>query len=480
MEGNFLQTFFEAKGFFDIKSNNEMDVLCPFPHDKGFETRPSAHVNVEKGSFHCKTCAAEGRFSKGGLSEISFVSEYYGMSYGEAIQFLESSTKDYNKDDSHQSFVDMLLAHDEGLSFLGNRGITEEMITEYELGYNGEGIVYPVYVNGIMLDKRVYNMHQEGLEAKIKSQKGAKPLLFPYDKWNEKLGESDFTLLSAGENDTLLARKYGFNAVESTMGEGSFPKIFLRLFQNRKVIICYDCDEAGNKASKQVAFLLKEAGADVYIADLRKLGLTGAKEDKDITDFFIKRKGSQSTFAQFLLHSAKFDEEQYIEIKNQEYPLVDLWEVPEGRNSGKRLSSRVIMMGKFSNPMETPTAIHAECGNYDSEAALCGVCPYGRDREQWWTLDDTNLHDVLELVEVNSTTQYKTIKRLMHVPSSCQSPPQLTIREKKHVVKVIFSPDVDTESELSGFRAAEQHAYTIGLNLEDGQRYQNPQPDQPP
>jgi DNA primase len=60
----------------------------------------------------------------------------------------------------------------------------------------------------------------------------------------------------------------GYNAVTSTMGEGSFPRLFLNLFKGKKVIICYDCDEAGRKSSKTVAFLLKEAGANVLLMDL--------------------------------------------------------------------------------------------------------------------------------------------------------------------------------------------------------------------
>jgi hypothetical protein len=345
------------------------------------------------------------------------VKEYYGMSYGEAIQFLVSQKKDYDSDDSYQIFKNNLLGHDDAMKYLETRGITEDLVKEYELGYNGSGVVYPVFVNGIMLDRRTYNLHQEEGEAKIKSELGAKPLLFPYDKWMAKLNDSDFTLMTAGENDTILARKYGFNAVESTMGEGSFPKMFLRLFEGRKVIICYDCDDAGKNASKTVAFLLKEAGAEVYIADL---GLSGAKDDKDITDFFIKRRGSQLAFAQILDSAAKFDEEQFVEVKNKEYPLVDLWEVPEGKHSGKRLSSRVIMMGKFSNPMETPSAIYAECTRFDSDSQVCENCPFGKERERWWTLDEDNLEDVLELVEVNKGTQHKVINRLLRIPANCQ------------------------------------------------------------
>lgn len=469
MNGSFLKQFFDQRGFKDIKPNDELDVLCPFEHDKGYEKRPSAHVNIKKGTFHCKTCYAEGRFSNGGLSEAGFVAEYYGMNYHEAVIFLSAQGKDLDHDDSHVGTIDLLLGCQEKMEYLEARGITKELVEEYKLGYDGSGILYPVYINGIMLDKRTYNTSPQGNEAKIKSIKGAKPLLFPYDKWIAKLEDAPFTLLTAGENDTLLARKYGYNAVESTMGEGSFPKIFLRLFKGKKVIICYDCDEAGREASKSIAFLLRETGAEVWIADL---GLKGTKEDKDITDFFIKHEYSKDNFEAKLGEATKFTDEEYVEIKNKTYPLVDLWDVPEGRNSGKRLSSRVIMMGKFSTPMETPSAIQYEC-HYASkgEDENCNGCPFKEESEKWWVLDDDHLKDVLYLAEVNEAPQNKQIDKLLYRNPSCPSPPRHHVRERKHVTKVIFSPDVDTESELSGFRAAEQHAYVIGLNLEDGQRY---------
>lgn len=468
MKGNFLEKFFAARGFDDVKSNGEIDVLCPFPHDKGYETRPSANVNVNKGTFHCFTCRAEGRFNRGGLSETSFVAELMNISYPEAIEYLRVHDKDFDEDDTHQKFVDALLGVPEKVQFLVDRGITEKEIIDYKLGYNGEAIVYPIYVNGIMLDRRKYNTSREGNEAKIKSESGAKPLLFPYDHWFEQLDHSDFTLLSAGENDTILARKYGYNAVGSTMGEGSFPKIFLHLFKGRKVIICFDCDEAGRKASRSVAFKLKEAGADIWIMNL---GLEGSKESKDITDFFIKHKYSKDDFDTRISLAVPFSEEDMVEVKNEVYPLVDLWDVPLGKYAAQRLSTRAIMMGKFSIPMEAPTAIQYQCKNADPEDFICQMCPLHDKEERWWTLNEKNLNAVLELVEVNRKAQSATIKNLLKIPIKCPFPPKYIVRERQHVTKVIFSPDVDTENELSGFKAAEQHAYVIGTNLEDGNRY---------
>ena len=467
MEGKFLEQFFEARGFTDVKSNHELDVLCPFPHDKGYETRPSAHVNINKGVFHCKTCEAEGRFNKGGLSEADFVTHFYNISYTDSIQFL-ASQKDFDEDETHQKYIDLLFNTADKVKWLCDRGIGTREIVEYKLGYDGNGIIYPIFVNGVMLDKRTYNTSQEGLEAKIKSQPGAKPLLFPYDHWQEQLETAPFTLLTAGENDTLLARKMGYNAVTSTMGEGSFPRLFLNLFKGKKVIICYDCDEAGRKSSKTVAFLLKEAGANVFLMDL---GLEGTKEDKDVTDFFIKRKYSKSDFDKRIEEAVPFTEEEMVEIKNEVYPLIDLWDVPKGKYSGKRLSTRAIMMGKFSTPMETPTAIHYQCTSLDTESPVCAVCPLRDQQERWWTLGENNLNDVLDLIEVNKKPQEAAIKRILSIPEKCPSSPKKTVRERQHVTKVILAPDVDMENELSGFKAAEQHAYVVGLDLEDGNRY---------
>jgi DNA-binding MarR family transcriptional regulator len=472
MSGEFLQQFFEAKGFTDIKSNGEIDVLCPFPHDKGYETRPSANVNVDEGIFHCFTCEAEGRFSKGGLSEAGFVKEVYGMSYTEAIQFISSQKKDFNADESHQKFVELLLNTEEKVQYLLNRGIDREDIEKYQLAYDGATIIYPIYVNGVMLDRRHYNTTREGNEAKIKSEKDAKPLLFPYDHWIEQLDCSDFTLLTAGENDTILARKYGYNAVESTMGEGSFPKIFINLFKGKKVIICYDCDEAGRSAARRTAFKLKEAGADVHIMDL---GLEGSKESKDITDFFIHHKYSKDDFNEKISLAIPFNEDDLLEVKNEVYPLVDLWDIPKGKHANKRLSTRAIMMGKFSIPMETPAAIQAVCTHADEENINCKMCPFNKENERWWVLNDDTLKDVLELVELNKPQQDKVIKRLMKIPEKCPRRPRITIRERKSVTKVIFAPDVDMENELAGFKAAEMYAYVIEEDgkdaLEDGSRY---------
>jgi DNA primase len=56
-------------------------------------------------------------------------------------------------------------------------------------------------------------------------------------------------------------------------------------FKGKKVYIAYDCDKAGRDSSMRMAYYLREVKADVYLVDL---GLPGTKDNKDITDYFMK------------------------------------------------------------------------------------------------------------------------------------------------------------------------------------------------
>ena len=75
---SFFTQFFGVEG--DL--GKETAVLCPFPHytATGYEykeSNPSAHLNLSKGTFHCKVCNK-------GFSEPQFIQELCGCSYMDA------------------------------------------------------------------------------------------------------------------------------------------------------------------------------------------------------------------------------------------------------------------------------------------------------------------------------------------------------------------------------------------------------------
>lgn len=463
--GEFLEDFFTDRGTFgDPNSQHEVSVMCPFLHDKGYENRPSAHVNIVKGIFHCKTCRAEGRFSEGGLSEVGFIAEYYNLGYGQAIELMAmlEDAKPYEPDNS----INGLLGNAEYMEYLVKRGLSVDTVKHYGLGYPGDGITYPITIFRQVCDVRTYMPNDT---PKMRSLKGAKPLLYPFDDWIE---DPRATVLVAGENDCLLGRQIGFNALTVTGGEGAFPAMLLGLFRDKVVYVCYDCDEAGKIASRSVAFKLKEAGASVFLVDL---GLPGTKEDKDLTDFIVKHGYGYDDVSEKLKQAAAYDGELYHTDKNKHYPLIDLWDVPQGKHSGKRISSRVVLSGVYDQVMQIPTAVEWHCkgAKLDEEKkSPCWGCSLNDqakvEKSGWWTMKD-NLKDVLYLADVDEGPQTKNLNKLIGRPDKCPNG-WLTHRTKTAVYKVIFTPDVDTES-MDDFRATEQYAYTVGLDLEDGASY---------
>lgn len=471
MTGQFLEKFFSDRGAFDVKPNGEADVCCPFPHgvDGRLEKNPSAHVNTEKGVFHCKTCAAQGKFSEGGMSELVFFSKIHNVSYEESVRMLADmfgKNKGVNLDQAMQNLKD----NAQYMDFLrSQRGLTDETITEYKLGTTGSGIDYPVIMYGDITDIRIYNpdWKEEGTP-KIRSQRGARPLLFPFDQWFAKK-DTETTVICAGENDALILRQNGFNAVTTTMGEGNFPKSMVGLFKDMDVYIVYDCDEPGRQGARKVAFQLAEKGARPKIIDL---GLPGDedKTNKDVTDYFLKNGKTASDFSSLMSAAVAYTPEDLRDMKDVVYPLIDLWEIEKGEHTAQRRSSRVLNMGKVDSPMETPTAVEWSCQAYNPDNKVCMSCSKAK-LDGWWTLDEGNLKEVLELVECKEDQQRLNLKRFIGIPAKCPGV-RMTVRSRRHVQKVVFAPDVESENELSGYKQAEHLAYLIGINnLEEGQRY---------
>lgn len=469
MTGQFLERFFSERGAFEIKPNGEADVCCPFPHgtDGRLERNPSAHVNVGKGLYHCKTCAAQGKFHAGGMSEIEFFAKVHNVSYEESVRML-AEMFGKNQGVNLEQAAHNLQGHAQYMDFLRNtRGLTDETIQTYQLGTVGLGIDYPVIMHGEILDIRTYNpdWKEEGTP-KIKSQRGSRPLLFPFDHWFA-VKDQQVTVICAGENDALLLRQHGFNAITTTMGEGNFPKTMVGLFKDMDVFIVYDCDEAGRVGAKKVAFQLIEKGARPRLIDL---GLTGDKTDKDVTDYFLKHSKTASDFAQLMDQAVAYSHEDLKDMKELIYPLIDLWEVEKGEHTGQRRSSRVLNMGKVDKPMMVPTSVEWSCGGYNAENKACAVCSKA-NQAGWWTLGEDNMKQVLELIECKDDVQRANLKRFIGVPPRCPAL-RTAIKSTQHVQKVVFAPDVETENELSGYQQAEHLAYVIGQDkIEEGQRY---------
>src|SRR5690625_1782231 len=129
-----------------ISDQNEMFVKCPFDHvdpvtkEVYKETRPSAHVNLDKNVFHCKVC-------KSSHSEVSFFATMNGTSYRQALELIslsENEVDDWTK-------KELFLQESEGALELIHKYEWENVYEKLRLGYEGAGISFPVFMNDVLL-----------------------------------------------------------------------------------------------------------------------------------------------------------------------------------------------------------------------------------------------------------------------------------------------------------------------------------------
>jgi DNA primase len=133
-----------------IRKGREHSGLCPFHNEK----TPSFTVNEEKGFYHCFGCGAHG-------SVFDFVMQLDKLSFPEAVERLaaeagmevpQSSFTDRERDQRAKGLLDVVEAAckfferqlrlpegKQALEYLRGRGIRDEMIQRFRLGFSPDG-----------------------------------------------------------------------------------------------------------------------------------------------------------------------------------------------------------------------------------------------------------------------------------------------------------------------------------------------------
>ena len=371
---SFFEVYFSDATF----AKEETAVCCPFPHhtESGleyFETNPSAHINLDKGLFHCKVCGE-------GLSEVGFIAKVLGTTFEKATE-LQRAFK--NSEDVFD-WETNLKRPDNIIELISSLGISDEVRDDLKLGTEmGEEISFPVIIYNRLLDVRSY---RPGLkEGKIRSRYGATSgLIIPFDLWRES-DKTKWTILCAGEKDMAVARSKGFNAITLTGGERALP-ILLEEFRDRKVAICYDNDDTGIQGAKSVACEIIKYCKEVKV-------VTGFHEvctekGEDITDFFTKYGREKNDLIYYINKTQPFTPEEAREVKDTKYPNVTLIEATQPKYVNRIVQSNVQVVATYEKALTVPTTIVAKklsiTGDPKNNKMLLGTTIN-------WVLDENNL-----------------------------------------------------------------------------------------
>lgn len=164
------------------------------------------------------------------------------------------------------------------LNWLLKRGISEQVIINNKLSWDGAGIVIPIYndVGEKVFHKYRRNPFNPEGAPKYWYDKGCNTALYNAGK----MAYGKRVIVVEGEFDAMLLESHGYLAVTSTGGAQSFQESWAPLFQDKEVIVCFDHDTAGFEGAQKV----------IKILGCAKLALLPKTmcDHEDITDYITK------------------------------------------------------------------------------------------------------------------------------------------------------------------------------------------------
>lgn len=309
--------------------------VCPFHDDRD----PSLTVSQDKQIFKCFACGAGGNV-------FGFVSRYENISFVESVVEVAKLSNiqiddieiTQNQTDQHlmpyyklnQSFIEytnymlMSSAHTQILEYLYKRGIKDELIKKFEIGYNPSNDALYHYLKAKkfsdeeMIEANIVRLTNQGIQDVFSTRitipihdKYGNPIAFTarktiesdqakyinttqtacYNKGNvvfnyhralpiaKKLGK---VLLVEGAMDTIAFYKVGIENVVATLGTACTKEQLKLLKQMHvKIDVCYDGDDAGIHATYKFGKMACEYGLDFEIVDNR----TGLDPDEIIDKY---------------------------------------------------------------------------------------------------------------------------------------------------------------------------------------------------
>ncbi len=307
------------------KHGNGYKGLCPFHA----ENTPSFNVSSTKQFYHCFGCGASG-------DVIKFLREHDGLTFMEAIEKLAAQAnievpKSYSKKNSNlkdlsqinsaikRNYIENLKANSKALEYLNTRGITNDLITKFEIGLandswddvasllkkdnkikdglavgllvESKGKVYDRFRNRIMFPIKNTSGHTIAFGGRaLNKDDNAKYINSPeseifyksaevYGLYESKqdINKKDQIIIVEGYTDVVALHKNGFGNSVAALGTAFTKLHIIKLLRySKNIIFCFDGDTAGKKAAwKAMTNCLSE------IRDETNIGFSFIDDGKD-------------------------------------------------------------------------------------------------------------------------------------------------------------------------------------------------------
>ena len=289
--------------------------MCPFHDDHS----PSMSVSPEKQIYTCFSCGASGNV-------FTFVSDFEKISFSEAVKLLgekvginvSNDIKVNTKRDEYFDIYDLASKFYQNslnsslgknaIEYLENRHLDKETIKKFGIGLsiqkvsltkyltnkkysldklidigltndNGNDIfvsriMFPIWDlsgNVVAFSGRIYNTKDNSKYINTKETDNFKKgkILYNYHIAKEYLKKNDTVIIMEGQMDVIRASTVGINNCIATMGT-ALTKDHKMVLKNmaKNIILCFDGDAAGEKATLSAIELLEDTGVNIKIVRL--------------------------------------------------------------------------------------------------------------------------------------------------------------------------------------------------------------------
>ncbi len=346
-----------------------------------------------------------------------------------------------------------LLEDEEALEqFVERRGINEDTIREYEIGYDPTSGRYtiPIYdAEGNLVNVRKYLLDAGPEDQKFWNHPGhgdARLYLVG------SLDGSDYVVLAEGELDALVLAQAGFPALSGTGGSGVFKAEWAEAFTDKAVYVAYDADDAGDKGFIKVANALRNFAIAVYRVRPPEPG-------SDVTDFFVAG-GTADEFEDLMDQGEKSGSKasRALDDAPKSGMRLSLQESMSDRAQGEPIELIVSVTGKGQEPYTAPRRIIGTCDM--SKGPACEICPLmARNGEVEVT---TKSHDprLTEFVDVSSSTQHRLLR--MMTGARCSDRVSFEVPELWRVEELAVQPSIDERSDDQEDRPIRRTVWSVG------------------
>lgn len=377
--------------------------LCPFHGEK----TPSFNIYTENGSFYCFGCGVGG-------DVISFVMRMENLDYVDAVKFLAQRAGMDMPENSYDNSMSQLRtrifeanreaarfyystlytsAGEKGLKYLHSRQLSDRTIRHFGLGFaddnwsslcnhlkskgfkenelvsanlavkrkNGNGI-YDRFTNRVMFPIIDLRGNVIAFGGRIMTDEKPKYLntsdtpvfkkstnLFSLN--NAKNSGKRTLILCEGYMDVISVNQAGFTNAVATLGTAltSEQAMLIKRYAD-EVVICYDADEAGQKATARAIPILRKAGLLIRIINI--------PNGKD-PDEFIKSKGPDGPAAfKAVLDKSRNDIEYRLQKLKQNFNL----ETSDGKVGYLESASKII--SDINSPIEQDVYLSRLCEEF--------------------------------------------------------------------------------------------------------------------